>query len=504
MCRTGGRRCSRHDGASQRDQQRRTAMRTYRADVVAAAAAVAGPHVLEVLTAAPASALASLATELGLDPHTVSSVKPAARIKHDIAATLSAFAAARDADAVESSAAPTASGAVPYRVPAPGEGPSAAALQKTNISVFEPPTLQQMLAVGPLSAGELDESEAEAAAKRRRYTALCIAASRAQWLTVDDSDRERWTTEEVADIETARGSKRRRCEIRFRTSNGQLNTIENSHALDIADAFRRLTGAACVAPEFFAATAGNEEALAFLAHAGRCETPADALGQDVWERYLSRAKGNQEIARNRAAADLETVAAEHAVAYTTRLTSEFDSRGGYTRATEADQVNVEYLSWHAERVALSWQVDVNAAWDELPVAHPSTRPVLLDTLPDQREIRTGDPFGDYDQIDHPGAGGVYLPEQTVVEELSGHLREMMGSAEPAAVDVADAISLAASRVRALPTDTLAQRVTRQRQLVELAEAAEQLGMYPEQAKDVTFVTANDPGQMSLFDEIGAL
>ncbi|GAS94888.1 MULTISPECIES: hypothetical protein [Mycolicibacterium] len=502
-------------------------MRTYRADVSAAAAAaeVAGPHTLEVIATAPTSALAALATELGLNPHTISTVSPAARVNHDIATTLRAFTAARKADLAESAATVAATvtssttGSLPVRVPAPGQEPSVAVLAKVELDTFAAPNLAAQIngAGGPhASADELDAVDAEVADKRRHYTGLCVAAARAQRRDVDPDELQSWRDHEAAALAEAEGpgqstsqstsrSKSRskpRSHVDFRTVDGDELSLPLSNVREVTAAYGRLTGTTDIGATHFADPDAADAATAFAAHLGNCYTPAEAIGADNWNSYLTRAKGDIETARHAVAEDALELSESAALSYLTRLPSDDPKHRPleYRNSRGLDKVCSPDLAHRIEVVANGWMADTGAAWAELPAADPGPRRILMDTLLEPRHIITGDPFDHYDlPTGVPGSGGVYGPEQGAVEEISRGVRELRNSSAPVAEAVADAICEAAHRTRELPSGTLAQRTERQWRLVELAEAAERMALDPDNIKDVTVVPFDDPNQMALFD-----
>ena len=499
-------------------------MRTYRADVSAAAAAVAGPHTLEVIATAPTSALAALATELGLNPYTISTVSPAVRVNHDIAETLRAFAAARNDDLAESAAAAAAAvtsshaAGLPCRVLHPGQEPSVAALAKVSLDTLAAPNLTAQIngAGGPhASADELDAIDAEVADKRRRYADLCVAAARAQRRDVDPDEWQSWRDHEATLAEAEGGgpsasqsksrSKSRskpRSRIEFRTVDGNELSLPLGQVRDVTAAYRRLTGAAETDATHFADPDAADAATAFVAHLGSCHTPAEAIGTNNWNGYLTRAKGDIETARHAVAEDVLELSDSNALSYLTRLANDSPKRRPpeYRDPRGLDQVCAPDLAHRIEVVANGWMAETNAAWAELPAADPGPRRILMNTLLAPRHTIADDPFDHYDlPAGVSGSGGVYGPEQCAVEDISRGVRELRNSSAPVAEAVADAICEAAHRTRQLPSGTLSQRTERQWRLVELAEAAERMALDPDNIKDVTVVPFNDPNQMALFD-----
>mgnify|MGYP001442309471 CR=1 FL=1 len=507
MCRTGGRRCPRHRSA-QRDRERRVAMRTYRADLHATAALMAGPQALDVIASAPTAALAALATELGLDPHTISSVSPSARVNHDITETLRAFAAARSEDLAAGQRAVTSrpAEALPYRVVPPDQTPSVAVLARTALDTVAPPSLADTLTRfgGPHAGPEdFDAVEADVVERRARYTDLCVAAARAQRFDLDAEDWQQWREREVATQADAEASTRSEqlSRVWFHTCDGEELALSLRQVHEITAAYQRLTGTTDIGAAHFATAEAADAATAFVAHLGYCNTPVEAIGDLNWSGYLNRAGGDAEAARHAAAADVARLADDQAFAYLTRLSTDNPNRRpiGYRDPRGLDKVSAPVLAERAEVVSRSWLADTAASWEELGPAHPPAQRVLMETVLGSRYAIADNPFTAYDLPEGvDGAGGVYGPEQCAVEEIARGVRELRNSGDPAAETVADAICEAAHQARALPTDTLAQRTERQWQLAELAEAAERLAVDPENLAEVTLVPFDDPGQMDLF------
>lgn len=510
MCRIGGRRCPRHR-AVDRDRERRAAMRTYRADLTSTAAAVAGPATLEVIRSAPTSALADLARELGLDPKTVSTVSPAQHTGHDTTETMQAFAKARRRDArtrraVTSSDAATG---LPFRVPPPTESVPLAPLSKVPLEQFAPPTVTAILTRNGgahATVDELDDAEKAAALQRQRYVDLCVAAARAQRADTDPEDWQQWRDAEIAcaQLSAARTRNARPSLVYFHTCDGEELFLTHQQVRTITEAYAQLTGTDPAPAGRYAEPAAADKAIAFAAHIASCTTPVEAIGSDNWNRYLHNAKGDVETARQAVADDIDALADPTALAYLTRLSTDNPNRRpiGYRNPRGLDQVNTETLADAAARLSHAWQADTNAAWEKLP-APPTVcgpRQALLEELLPARHSLAADPFEFYDLPEGvPGSGGLYGPEQNAVEEISLNVRVLHNSGEPAAEVVADALCEAARRARDLPTGTLAQRTERQWRLVQLAVAAEQLGLNPESAADVETVPFNDPDQLDMFD-----
>lgn len=538
MCRTNGRRCPRHRSV-QRDRERRKAMRTYRADVATAAKAVAGPHVLDVIAAAPTAALAPLAAELGLNPTEVSSVAPSNRLNHDITETLRAFAVAQATDTAEAAAAEAATQladevvtvtsspapeGLPFRVPSRNMPAPWEILRKTELDTFAAPTLRALLFDPHADAAELDAAEQAAADKRQRYTDMCVTATRALRADTADTDLdnaeaadpdddydapETWESRraaELAAVEAAEkvGGNRGIPSFEFYTADGEEHRIDLRDARRAGEAYARLTGIGGVDLAYFTVPDNSDAALAFVAHLGGCHTPEQAIGEANWQRYLTQAEGDETAARKAAATDIAALSDETATAYITRAAAEerWTQRvdrinAGATAGLR--QVNNRMLAGAAEAVVDRWQADPAAAWAALPDATLGPRRLVFDDLITPRALRGENPFDRYDMSDNiSGSGGLYQPEENVVGELSMSLSELLGTRDRLAADIAAEFAAAARAVRDLPTDTLAARTERQWRLVELTEAAGMLANDPEALRDVTLVPVDDPNQMVLF------
>ncbi|MBP2451802.1 hypothetical protein [Mycolicibacterium lutetiense] len=505
MCRTAKRRCPHNP---QRDRERRAAMKTYRADLASAAAQFAGPGVLSVIAAAPASALAPIATDLGLDPATVSSVSPSTHVTHDISGALRGLAAAKAADAGHVPSEHTLRRAAilnyeHFR----GYEP----LHPLFVGVIAPPrelddlrtsyakvhehTASDGLGAGNarLTVSELGAIEADRARRRQEIADLFVAETRQD--RADAGDSEQWsewlaaeqnsitTTETVSNTAPTRKTSTERQtapQISFHTADGFEENIDPATATHIAAAYTRLSGND-VDIRFFATH--SDAVLAHGVHIGRCDTPAEAIGEVNWKAYLTRADGDERKAREAVATDIETVFSSSDVAA-------FATRASHRRALKVSEA--------VETAARRWEEDTDAAWKVFPSSGPVRHQVILDRLLRPRHLIGDDPFDLYDGVATYSSGGVYLPESNVVEAMVTHVKMLHQHHDLRMQAVADAIIDRARAARDLPTGSFAERIERQWQLVELADAAELLTEDPDHIEDVTLLTANDPNQMELF------
>lgn len=495
MCRTTKRRC-RHN--PQRDRQRRAAMKTYRADLASAAAQFAGPSVIAVIDSAPSSALAPIATILGLDCATVSSVAPHTCLTHDISGALRELAAAQEADRLAS--APViieytqTRGYVPLH-PLPGPITSHLAFEELFEKYGAPSvrTLSSDISGGwPLTAEELDQVESAQQRDRQNFADLMVASARQERETA--MDPEIWQQNHAREQETiqqAEASCTAEDGIDFHSADGSDFTISAGEVKSICQAYGRLSGRSDINARFFATN--SDAALAHAAYLTRCDSPLQAIGPENWADYIARAKGDENQARHDVAADVVTTfVREPAVVYTTRASDSYAALLGARKIRD-----------HAETVAERWSIDTAGPWSKISSCAPGNQEVRLDGLLRPRNMIAEEPFGMYDGHSCLESGGMYLPESNVLDELAAYLKQLNRSDDDRVAAVAGEIVGKLQAVRTMPASKLAEHTERQWRLVELADAAERLCEDPNRIEDVTFLPVNDPDQMGLFALIAA-
>jgi len=472
---------------------------------------VSGPAVREVIATAPTSALAAIAAELGLDPAAVSPVIPAVRVTHDITNALQSLAVARAADAagqVSCDRAHRSAAALDYALqrgyeplhplPARVVEPRPLLELRQDYAEIEQHSVSGDIGGGfPLTEAELDAVEAEQHRRRQEIADLFVAeaqlersaaAEEQQWMAWAEAEHECAAAagsapEPTAPVKTTLKGKQlqRSPEISFRGAGGEELSINPGAAAHIRAAYARLSGRD-VGLGFFAAH--SDAVLAHGVHIGRCDTAAEAIGEQNWNAYLDRAQGREQDARRAVAADVSAVfACEDAAAYATRGTS-----AGIQEVTDA-----------AYSTTARWDEDTDTPWSLVSPLTATSYEVLLDGLLQERDVIADEPFGAYDVDLAFSRGGVYGPESVAVEEMAGALRQLRNDPDERVVAVADEIAQQAFAARALPSETLAQRTERQWRLVELSSAATLLSEDRGLMENVTVLAPVHPDQLSLLD-----
>lgn len=352
----------------------------------------------------------------------------------------------------------------------------------------------------PLSSADIADIEADRAAQRQDIVDLFVAETRASRTDVAaDEQWQRWVADEHASIArataapgTAADQESRRSRARtitYRDAESEEQTIGLADAIRIATAYGRICGKSdAESLEFFACAANTDAVLAHGVHIGRCDTPAEAIGEKNWRTYLKRARGDAERARRAVADDVSVVfAGQNEAKYATRAAGE--------QSTDIDQA--------AHVVVERWSQHPSEVWKLLAPGLPHRAPLILGDLVSERHVLADDPFSYSDFVEtHQASGGVYGAEYAVVEELVAAIKQLHDGRDPLIATVADEIAERATVARALPTATLAERVERQWQLVELTDAAQKLVESPHLVRDVTVLPIVHPDQMGLFEDLG--